>query len=180
MGTHSWVFIRIEVILHKNICCGYSLESPQRGHNICFYGELTKIILQLSSDTLICSSNIHSLFHSDPKCSHRQVGANSVDPEEQSDLGLQCCHSVCLCPSLLMWKCMRKLHCSDFRNIAVIEPAHELMVLFVLRNLTLQMRRCSHPVGLDDWFLVRPFFYFHTSCARTAKARLSLHWSSMW
>ena len=31
-------------------------------HNICFYGELTKIILQLSSNTLlICPSTVHSL-----------------------------------------------------------------------------------------------------------------------
>ena len=28
----------------------------------------------------------------------------------------------------------------------------------------------SHPVGLDVWFLVGPFVYFHTSCVRTAKA----------
>ena len=37
-----------------NICCEAILMST---HNIGFYGELTKIILQLSSDTLlICSS----------------------------------------------------------------------------------------------------------------------------
>ena len=29
---------------------------------------------------------------------------------------------------------------------------------------------CSHPVGLDVWFLVRPFVYFHISGVRTAKA----------
>ena len=64
------------LFLHKNICCGYSLEAPQRGasieysqqmfaiktyvvgthwflstHNKCFYGELEKIILELSSNT---------------------------------------------------------------------------------------------------------------------------------
>ena len=27
----------------------------------------------------------------------------------------------------------------------------------------LQMRMHSHPVGLDVWFLVRPFVYYHTS-----------------
>ena len=27
-----------------------------------------------------------------------------------------------------------------------------------------------HSVGLDIWFLVGPFVYFHTSCVRTAKA----------
>ena len=31
-------------------------------------------------------------------------------------------------------------------------------------------RMSSHPVGLDVWFFVRPFVYFHSSCVRTAKA----------
>ena len=30
-----------------------------------------------------------------------------------------------------------------------MEPAHEIMDLFVLRKLILQMRMHSHPVGLD-------------------------------
>ena len=30
-----------------------------------------------------------------------------------------------------------------------IEPAHEIMVLFVLRKLILQMHMRSHPMGLD-------------------------------
>ena len=50
------------LFLHKNTCCGYSFKKPRRGdsneypqhgeailmstHNICFYGELMKIILQ--------------------------------------------------------------------------------------------------------------------------------------
>ena len=50
------------------------------------------------------------------------------------------------------------------------EPAHEIMALFVLHKLILQTHMPSHPVGLDVWFLVRPFVYFHTSCVRTAKA----------
>ena len=50
------------------------------------------------------------------------------------------------------------------------EPAHEIMVLFVLRKLILQTGMRSHPVGLDVSFLVGPFVYFHTSCERTAKA----------
>ena len=33
--------------------------------------------------------------------------------------------------------------------ITVTEPSHEIMVLFVLHKLILQMRICSHPVGLD-------------------------------
>ena len=50
------------------------------------------------------------------------------------------------------------------------EPAHEIMVLFILRKFILQTRMRSHPVGLQVWFLVRPFVYFHTLCVRTAKA----------
>ena len=43
-------------IFHKNICCGYSLEAPRRGasneyHNLYFYGEIRKIIPQLSLNT---------------------------------------------------------------------------------------------------------------------------------
>ena len=50
----------------------------------------------------------------------------------------------------------------------IIEPAHEIMVLFVLHKLILQKR--SHPVRLDVWFLVGLFVYFHTLCEQTAKA----------
>ena len=50
------------------------------------------------------------------------------------------------------------------------EPAHEILAIFFLRKLILQTSMCSHPVGLDVWFLVWPFVYFHTSCVRTAKA----------
>ena len=37
------------LFLHEKICCGYSLEVPQRGasneyHNICFRGEIRKIL----------------------------------------------------------------------------------------------------------------------------------------
>ena len=48
------------------------------------------------------------------------------------------------------------------RRHKTMEPAHEIMALFVLRKLTL--------VGLDVWCFVGPFVYFHTSCVRTAKA----------
>ena len=49
------------------------------------------------------------------------------------------------------------------------EPFHEIMVLFILRNLILQTHMCSHPVRLDVLVLARPFVYVHTSCVRTAK-----------
>ena len=71
---------------------------------------------------------------------------------------------------------MVKQHCSTFRIItAIFKPSHEIMALFVLRKLILQMRMCSHPVGLDVWFLVGPFVYFHSSCVRTVKALARLH-----
>ena len=40
---------------------------------------------------------------------------------------------------------------------------------FIIK-LILQTRMHSHPFGLDVWFLVGPFIYFHTLCVRTAKA----------
>ena len=66
--------------------------------------------------------------------------------------------------------CHRKLvriYCLERK---ILEPSHEIMALFVLRKLILQMRMRNHPVGLDAWFLVGPFVYFHTSCVQTAKA----------
>ena len=64
----------------------------------------------------------------------------------------------------------------------------EIMALFILRKIILQTHLCSHPVGLDVWFLVGNFIYFQSSCVRTAKAlawlrrsdaqaHLSLRWS---
>ena len=53
---------KFSLVLHKNVCCGYSLESPRRGDSNeylqhIFYGEMWKIIPKLSSNTiLICSS----------------------------------------------------------------------------------------------------------------------------
>ena len=62
-----------------------------------------------------------------------------------------------------------------FNSLQVIyEPTHEILALFVLRKFILQIRMRSHPVGLDVWFLVWPFVYFHSSCVRTAKAMARL------
>ena len=49
------------------------------------------------------------------------------------------------------------------------------MLLFILGKLILQTHMCSHPVGLDVWFLVGPFVYFHTLCVWTAKALARQH-----
>ena len=56
------------------------------------------------------------------------------------------------------------------RDFWTNQPAHEIVVLFVFRKLMLQTPMRSHPVGLDVWFLVWPFVYFHTPCVRTTKA----------
>ena len=69
---------------------------------------------------------------------------------------------------------MNSLHGSITSNcdrwVKRFEPAYEIMALFVPRKLILKPHMRSHPVGLDIWFLVGPFVYFHTSCVRTAKA----------
>ena len=59
-------------------------------------------------------------------------------------------------------------------HVLLFEPSREIMVLFAPRKLILQTRMGSYPVGLDVWFLVGPFDYFHTSCLRTAKALAGL------
>ena len=49
------------------------------------------------------------------------------------------------------------------------------MALFIFRKFILQTCMRSHLVGLDVWFLVGAFAYFHTSCVRTVKALARLH-----
>ena len=107
-------------------------------HNIHFYGELSKIILQLSPNTLLIWSTAW-LLHVKP---------------HYSDFRTVTCIAIFLAAQYLEY----------------FEPCHEIMVLFVLHKLILQTRMCSHPVGLDVWFKVWLFVYFHTSCVRTAKA----------
>ena len=55
-------------------------------------------------------------------------------------------------------------------KVLLFESFHEIMVLFVLRKLILQMSMRRNPVGLDVWFLGGLFVFFHTSCVRTVKA----------
>ena len=73
----------------------------------------------------------------------------------QADLRL-CCSHMAKTGFLMTW--------------LKFEPAHEIMVVFVLRKLILQRCMLSHPVGLNVWLFVGPFLYFHTSCVQTAKA----------
>ena len=62
----------------------------------------------------------------------------------------------------------------DFAK-AKFEPSHEITALFVLRKLILQTCMRSHSEGLDVWFSVEPFVYFHTSRVRIAKALARLY-----
>ena len=84
--------------------------------------------------------------------------ANTVGPDQTSDLGLHCLPMS------------SKSDARHKRVKSITEPSHEIMARFVFRKLILQTRMRGHPVGLDVPFLVGPFFYFHTSCVRTAKA----------
>ena len=77
--------------------------------------------------------------------------------------------------TVAMWIASEPLNILLGNVWSVNEPSHEIMALFVLRKLILQTRMRSHPVGLDVWFLVGPFDYFHTSCGRTVKALARLH-----
>ena len=58
------------LFLHKNICCGYSLEAPFQGasneyNNICFCGEIRKILcgLPLLSGAMQGVCEIMKIFH---------------------------------------------------------------------------------------------------------------------
>ena len=91
-----------------------------------------------------------------------------------------CIHLVMHFSSVLFWILSQVLNSQmlNFKNsngffmalITANEPSHEIMVLFVLRKLILQMCMPSHQMGLDLWFLVGLFVYFQTSCVWTAKA----------
>ena len=61
-----------------------------------------------------------------------------------------------------------------YNGTFINDKAHEIMVFFVRNKLILQMRMRSHSMGLDVWFLVGPFIYFHSLCVRTAKALVRL------
>ena len=50
------------------------------------------------------------------------------------------------------------------------EPTREILARFVLRKFILQIGMRNHPVGLDVWFLVELFVYFHSLVVRTVKA----------
>ena len=53
-------------------------------------------------------------------------------------------------------------HSAQRRQKRPYEPSDEIMVFAVFHKLILQTRMRSHLVGLDVWFLVGLFIYFHT------------------
>ena len=68
------------LFLHKNLCCGCSLKSHDRGNSNehsqqVFYEELTKIIFQLSSNMRLISSSIYTTNNegADQKCADAQT-----------------------------------------------------------------------------------------------------------
>ena len=102
--------------------------------------------------------------------------ANSVDPDQTAPLGAVWSGSALFAQTYLSEN-LRSYYgililigrfCPKWANIGSFVQNREIIA--VLRRLILQMCMCSHPVGLDVWFLVGPFFYFHTLCVRTAKA----------
>ena len=109
---------------------------------------------------------------------HPQAGALSL-------LKQPVAHQQAACGTgnhLMSGQHLHNLHCCqpmpfvpNLKEQTEIEPSHEIMVLFVLRKLILQMCMRSHQVGLDVRYLVGSFIYFHTSCVRTAKPLARLH-----
>ena len=96
--------------------------------------------------------------------------ANSVDPDQTAPLGVVWSGSA-LFAQVYLSENLGSL----WYTAKPFEPSHEIMVLFIPRNLILQTCVRSHPMELDVWFLVGPFIYFHTLCVRTAKAVARLH-----
>ena len=92
----------------------------------------------------------------------------------QADLSLCCKHIILLILSDIWLFCISFYQlCTDMISFWLtgrrFEPAHEIMILFVLHKHILQTCMLSHPVGLNVWFLVL------TLHQRTAKALARLH-----
>ena len=157
-------------------------------HNICFDGEITKIIPKLSSNNhLIYFSVLELKFinnYSVPLFNICHMGGGSVHRRillpHQALLQFSTVGYTWLDARsgkvLQSWsERFRKTLFKQLLDKLWYEPCHEIMVLFVLVKLIAQKHMRSHPMGLDVWFLVWPFIYFHTSCVWIAKALARLH-----
>ena len=143
----------------NKMACAPSEDSDQPAHPInlvrVFAVHMKKVWVERTAKTLIRLGGC-------PGWSESSMGAQSF---------CWFCHEAAQMTS-------RKVIWSTFNNICPdsscekesFEPSHESMVCFVLRKLILQTHTRRHPEGLDAWFWVGPFVYFHTWCVRTAKA----------
>ena len=86
-------------------------------------------------------------------------------PEEGCDLWLW--HSL---EMFSLFSCMEKRKENKIRKEKQRHQKGQMSHLVRSGNVILQTRVRSHPVGLDVWFFVEPFVYFHTLCVRTATA----------
>ena len=118
------------------------------------------------SESLLCPQWVAK----DPSLLH-------ADSEDWSDWVFAGCHFVGFVMRQLVWWLGQDVEFSCSWSLSFhlppaiwYEPEQEIMVLFILHKLILQMRMCSHPVGLDVWFLVGLFVNFNTSSVRTVKA----------
>ena len=59
---------------------------------------------------------------------------------------------------------------THLRSLITIFVVHDMYPCSIQSFKTLISHMHSHPMGLDVWFLVGPFFYFPTSCVQTPKA----------
>ena len=69
---------KFSTVLLKNVCCGYSLESPRQGYSNAyqqqmFYGELWKMISKLSSDTHLIKWAASWQNQHDDLCAQRRL-----------------------------------------------------------------------------------------------------------
>ena len=142
------------------MACAPSEDSDQPAHPInlvrVFAVHMKKVWVERTAKTLIRLGGC-------PGWSESSMGAQSF---------CWFCHEAAQMTS-------RKVIWSTFNNICPdsscekesFEPSHESMVCFVLRKLILQTHTRRHPEGLDAWFWVGPFVYFHTWCVRTVRIR---------
>ena len=110
----------------------------------------TQISLGIWSESSLCAQWVAK----DPSFLH-------ADSEDSDQTGRM--------PRLIWVFAGRTYHFVGFVTRWLKCSAHEIMALFVLRKIILRTRIRSHLVGLDVWFFVGPFVYFHNVCVRTVK-----------
>ena len=170
-------------------CCGYSLELPRQGdsmgtqsttYNICFYGELTKIILQLSSKTLLICFSLFGHMNGKTQLFKFQdnlgslsgclnffllVSSHTMKPDYRVDVVVDtvlCIVSLVPCDILLytffMQKlCSREIHTWYFSSCEILED-----FLWNLPRVTIILSSGTDKMGIW-WYLGDNFAYFSTN-----------------